>query len=108
MGQGPGLSNYAIGQAAGTENVTLLVSNLPAHNHPLNATTTTANSFTPAGNLTAKAPAGRMYTSTGTPSGNLNAQSCSMTGGSQPHPNLMPALCVSFIIALYGIFPSRS
>ena len=108
MGQGNGLSNYNIGQAGGVESVTLTTNQMPGHSHTLSAATATANLYNPGGNLTAKAPAGNMYTSTGTPSGNLNTPSCSMTGGSQPHPNLMPSLCVSFIIALYGIYPTRN
>jgi microcystin-dependent protein len=115
MGQGPGLSNYTIGQAAGTETVTLSVAQMPMHPHSLNATTTTASLGTPVNNLTGNAtpltPSQQhMYTTTGSPSptlGNLNVNACSFAGGSQPHNNLMPSLCVSFIIALFGIFPSR-
>ena len=108
MGQGNGLSNYNIGQAAGVESVTLTTNQIPAHSHTLSAAIATANAYTPGGNLTAKAPAGDMYTSIGTPAGSLNGQSCTMAGGNQPHSNLMPSLCVSFIIALYGIYPTRN
>lgn len=117
MGQGPGLSNYTIGQAAGAETVTLTASQMPMHPHSLNATTTIASLGTPAGNLTGNAslltnPANQhMYTTPGSPSpttGNLNINACSFAGGSQPHSNLLPSLCVSFIIALFGIYPSQS
>ena len=108
MGQGPGLSNYAIGQAGGTETVTPTTAQMPSHIHTLSATTTTSTLGTPGGNLTGKAPSGRMYTaSPGETTGNLNVNSCSLTGGNQPHTNLMPSLCVSFIIALFGIYPSQ-
>jgi microcystin-dependent protein len=108
MGQGPGLSNYAIGQAAGAETVTLNATQMPMHTHALNATTTGATLGTPANNLTGKAPSGRMYAGApGQTTGNLNVNSCSFAGGNQPHNNLMPSLCVSFIIALFGVYPSQ-
>ena len=112
IGQGPGLSNYVIGQAAGAEEVTLTTATMPQHSHPMLATTTAATLGTPASNLTGAAPTGQhMYTSTGSPNptkGNLNTQSCTNTGQSQSHPNLMPSLCVTFMIALYGIYPSQN
>jgi microcystin-dependent protein len=108
MGQGPGLSNYVIGQMAGSENVTLTTSTMPAHQHTLNATTTNATLGTPGGNLTGKATTGDMYAAApGETLGNLSTQSVGYAGGSQPHPNLMPSLCVSFIIAYVGIYPSQ-
>jgi microcystin-dependent protein len=109
MGQGTGLSNYVLGQAAGSETVTITTSQLPSHNHPLRATTTAATLNTPGGNLTGQPASGaRMYTSTNTPLVNLNSASCTMTQGNMPHQNMMPFQCVTFIIALYGIFPSQS
>lgn len=115
MGTGPGLSTYVIGQAAGAENVTLLTPNMGPHTHPLSATTTPATLGSPTANLLGQAPTSpanqHMYTLPGSPSptiGNLNAQACGNGGGSVPHSNMMPSLCVSFIIALYGIFPSQS
>ena len=114
MGQGPGLSNYTIGQVGGAETVTLNATQMPMHNHALNATTTTANLGTPvnnlAGNATPLTPTGqRMYAGApGQTTGNLSSNSCSFAGGNQPHNNLMPSLCVSFIIALFGIYPSQT
>jgi microcystin-dependent protein len=114
MGQGPGLSPYSIGQAGGAESITLATANMASHNHPLSATTTVATLGSPTGNLTGKTPSSpvnqHMYTLPGSPSptmGNLNAQSCGTGGGNLPHPNMMPSLCVSFIISLNGIFPSQ-
>jgi microcystin-dependent protein len=115
MGQGNGLSLYNIGQVGGTESVTLTTATMGAHNHPLVATITGASLGTPTANLTGKAPSSpanqHMYTLPGSPSptiGSLNPQAVGMNNGNLPHPNLMPSLCVSFIIALYGIFPSQS
>lgn len=114
QGQGPGLSNYVMGQAAGTENVTLTTSNLPAHNHTLSASRNTVTTNTPAGNLFgagyATSAATAVFYVTGSPgqTGNLAPQTVTNTGSSQPHPNLMPLLCINFIISLFGIFPSQS
>ncbi len=115
MGQGPGLSPYTIGQRGGVEAVTLTTANMGTHNHPLVATTTGSTLGSPTANLTGKTPSSpanqHMYTLPGSPSptmGTLNAQSCGIGGGSLPHPNMMPSLCLSFIISLYGIFPSQS
>ncbi len=115
MGQGPGLSNYPIGQTGGVESVTLTTANMGGHNHPLSATRTLANSGSPTGNLTGSAPPSpgsqHMYTLPGSPSPTMqtfDARACGQGGGSLPHPNMMPSLCVSFIISLFGIFPSQS
>jgi microcystin-dependent protein len=113
QGQGPGLANYVIGESSGSEQVTLLVSNLPPHNHLLSASTTAANTAT-IGNtvLPGKIASGHFYVAnTGSPAptvGHLNPMSASMAGSGLPHSNLMPSLCVSFIISTIGIFPSRN
>jgi microcystin-dependent protein len=112
-GQGTGLSNYVIGQLGGEEQVTLTSQTMASHFHTLQASQNPANSNLPGGNLTglgATSPSvGKIY-NTGSPpqKGNMNVQTVSYVGGSQPHDNLMPSLCVSFIIALYGLFPSQS
>ena len=114
--QGPGLSNYAIGQVGGVENVTITTATMPIHSHALMVTTAGATLNTPgATSLPAAeiAPAtGNFYAlNVGTPAptfGHLNSNSLTATGGSQAHTNLMPALCLSFIISMSGIFPSRN
>jgi microcystin-dependent protein len=119
MGQGGGLSNYVLGQVGGAETVTLTTTQMAAHNHSLNASKTTATFAypnSPTANLTGAAPtspvaAAALYTNPGSPSpqiGNLDPRTVGTSGGSAPHPNMMPSLCVSFIISLYGIFPSQS
>jgi microcystin-dependent protein len=111
MGQGNGLSPYVIGQMGGAENVTLTNATMASHSHPFVATTSPVASNLPSGNLTGQAPStggAVLYTGGSPVTGNLNNQSCSYIGGNQPHPNLMPSLCVTFIIALYGIFPTQS
>jgi len=113
QGQGPGLQNYTMGQMAGSEQVTLTVANLPAHSHTLSASQNTVNTNLPSGNLTGagvSSPTKANFYTIGTPSqtNNLNAATVSNSGGSQPHDNRMPLLCVTFIIALYGIFPTQN
>jgi microcystin-dependent protein len=113
MGQGTGLSNTTLGEIEGTESVTISTAQMPMHNHPVAASTTGANQHTPGGNnfATLQSPWTRFYiqeaNKTGTPT-QLNPLTIGMTGGSQPHENRMPALAVSVIIALSGIFPSRN
>jgi len=107
QGQGNGLQNYVLGQMAGSETVTLLANQLPAHNHgavgsngnatpPANATwgssTAATNSFGPGTSANAQ----------------MNAASIGFTGGNQPHDNMTPFLAITFIISLQGIFPSQS
>jgi len=107
QGQGPGLSNRFIGQAGGQEQVSLLPAHLPSHSHPLMATTDAAVSgASVAGNLTGKAATTSFYGNT-PGGGNMDPQVVLPSGGSQPHNNVAPFLCVNFIIALFGIFPAQ-
>lgn len=95
-----------LGETFGTEEVTLTVSQIPSHNHALLGSDTNGSSTTPSGNVMAKNPSADIYTSDNSGAGALSPQSISAVGGSQPHDNMMPYLCVSFIISLFGIFPS--
>jgi len=106
-GQGPGLSNRPIGQKAGAENVTVTVNQLPSHGHPMQATEEPADSAHPGGNLAARSTTMDLYINAGQ-NANLAPTAIAATGGSQPHSNLMPYLCVNFIVALFGIYPSRT
>ena len=108
FGQGPGLSNYDLGQAGGAENTTLTVNNLPAHNHPLHATSEGGSTSAPAGAYLGNTGAlDREYNISGT-SVTMNAGAIGATGASQPFSNVQPYLAINFIIALQGIFPSRN
>jgi microcystin-dependent protein len=107
MGQGPGLSSYVEGQIGGTETTTLLVAQMPAHSHAAMADATNGSSDTPTGLVVARNAAGvPQYGSN--PTVALAPQAIGSTGGTQPHNNLQPYLTLNFIIALSGIFPSRS
>ena len=119
QGTGTGLSTYVIGQAAGSENVTLTTQQIPAHNHSFSASGTTATSGgqTPTSSTLPGRPSqistGYLYVAdNGSPPPpnpfTLASGACSLTGGNIPHPNLMPTLCVTYIIALQGIYPSQS
>lgn len=105
QGQGPGLSSYVIGEQAGTETVTLLQTEMPAHNHLHNASNSDATDSSPQGNVPAVIPSGGY---TATPNTQMNAQSIANAGGSQPHNNIQPFLTLNYCIALVGIYPSRN
>lgn len=112
-GQGPGLTPRVLGEVGGTENVTLLANQMPAHTHALNASNTQAGSDSPANGLLAQSYDQNANNSVstyagGAPNATLNAASIAPAGGSLPHDNMQPYQCVSFIIALEGVFPSRN
>jgi microcystin-dependent protein len=98
-------NGFILAETGGAEEITLTVSQIPAHTHPLLATTSTATLTDAGGNVPAQTQTFDLYQST---PGNINmaAQSISAVGGSQPHTNFQPYLCVDFIISLFGIFPS--
>jgi len=106
VGQGPGLSERRLGSMGGAENVTLTVNQLPSHEHPMQASTEIANQSSPQNNVSGQSPSIDLYIESA-PNADLSTNAIQATGGSQPHPNLMPYLCVHFIIALFGIYPSR-
>jgi microcystin-dependent protein len=118
-GQGPGLSLRDLGESGGEQTVTLLQTQMPAHNHTLSATTTTGTTATSTTNQLALAVAGADKQSAGNVvnyySSNVNQATTglaptalSLTGGNLPHNNLMPFLGLTFIIALQGVYPPRS
>jgi microcystin-dependent protein len=108
-GTGAGLSTYVIGEQAGTENVTLLFNNMPIHTHLVNAVnaggqTSPSNNFPGA---VSSAATEKLY-SAGPGNVTMAATMIGPAGGNVPHSNLQPLLCVTFIIAMVGIFPSRN
>jgi microcystin-dependent protein len=103
-GQGPGLSNYALGQTGGVENVTLTAAQVPAHNHTMPTFTALADTNEPAGGVVARV--GTAAYINAAPNTAL-ATSLASAGGGQAHNNMMPSLVVRFCISLQGIFPSR-
>jgi microcystin-dependent protein len=109
-GQGPGLSNYSLGQSAGVESVTLSMNEMPQHTHALNANTADATQRAPGVDrvLAREATAQTAIYSTAAPNTAMSPQAIGAVGSSQPHTNLQPYLAVNYIIALEGIFPSRN
>jgi microcystin-dependent protein len=105
-GQGPGLANYALGQVGGTENVTLIVNQLPPHPHTVAAVDDDAGSITPTNALPANITAKGYSKAAGNTS--MSPTMIGGGGGNQPHPNLQPYLTLNYCIALEGIFPSRN
>jgi microcystin-dependent protein len=106
-GSGPGLTPRNIGARAGQENVTLTTNQLPSHSHPLQASTDIADQAAPTGNVTAQPGTADLYFAAA-PVGAMASSAITNTGGSQPHTNVMPFLCIHFIVALVGIYPSRN
>jgi len=105
QGTGPGLSTYVMGQKAGVESVTL-TGNQAGHTHAIQANNKTGSSTTPAGNIVA-GTALNPY-STGSTDVTMGPLTIGTAGGSQPHENMMPYIAVTFVISLFGIFPSQN
>jgi microcystin-dependent protein len=107
-GQGPGISNtYILGESGGVETVTLSPQQMPSHSHPFLASTDNASAVNPQNNVLATTNVSkRVYAAGSAPASGMAPQSITLTGGSQPHENMQPFLCVNFIISLFGIFPS--
>ncbi|NCU05022.1 MAG: phage tail protein [Chitinophagaceae bacterium] len=109
-GQGPGLTNRDLGEVGGTETVTLLSTQMPAHTHALNAVSEAGDASAPAGNYLANSGAlDKEYRSaTGGTVVQMGTGTIGTAGSSQPHANLQPFLVLNFYIALEGVFPSRN
>ncbi len=115
-GQGPGLSNYRLGQRGGVEAVTLNANQMPSHNHAYSptATSSTATTADPQNARLATTPQNAAGVQTYSTDTDVNAHvtmtsdSTANTGGSQAHTNIQPFTTINYIIALQGIFPSRN
>jgi microcystin-dependent protein len=105
--QGPGLSLHDLGEEGGSETVTLLESEIPAHSHAFSPSTSLANLNAPAATrVLARSSGGPAYGTGSTV--NMNDNALAPAGGDQPHNNLMPFLTFYFCIALQGVFPPRT
>ena len=98
-------AGFTLAENGGVESVTLTVQQIPAHGHALLASNNNATATGAIGNVPATTPDYTPYIATPANS-SFNAQAVVSTGGSQPHENFQPYLCVDFIISLFGIFPS--
>lgn len=106
QGQGPGLSQRPLGSKGGQEQVTLNANRLPSHSHPWYASADAAEDSSPAGHTVATATGSDLYGTSGARAMDTRAITPA-PGEGQSHGNLMPFLCIHFIIALFGIYPSR-
>jgi microcystin-dependent protein len=110
QGQGPGLTSRFIGETAGEPAVTLIQTEMPAHNHALRAYTGDPGDSRipgPSASLASPVPGSAYQTSTASQTG-MSAGTLSVAGSSLPHNNMQPYLAVTFLIALQGVFPPRS
>ena len=107
QGTNPGTgTNFQLAETGGTEEVTLTVNQIPVHSHAVLASLNGGNATQPSGNVTAQNASVSIYRAQ-PPVANMNAQAVSPTGGSQPHTNFQPYLCIDFIISLFGVFPHQ-
>jgi microcystin-dependent protein len=100
-------SGFILAETGGAETVTLTVQQIPAHSHPFLASNDTANTLNAQNNVLSTTLTATPYIQI-PPTSALAPQAAAATGGSQPHNNFQPYLCVNFIISLFGIFPSQT
>ncbi len=108
-GQGPGLSLHDLGEASGSETVSLIESEIPAHTHNLQASAFPAAARVPQNNALARSRGDSAYQSNSSQNlAGMSPQAISTAGGSLPHNNMMPSLTLNFCIAMQGVFPPRT
>lgn len=108
VGTGPGLTPQHLGERSGVETVTLSVNQMPTHNHQVSCLSTQGNLATPQGNYLGGDRTGGDDLYSNTANASMNSQMIEPAGESQPVNLMQPSLCVNFVIALDGIYPSRS
>jgi microcystin-dependent protein len=101
-------NGFILAETGGTEEVTLTVNQIPSHSHVPLANSGNGTTTDPTNNFLAAQPALLQYSGPASANINLPADTIAPTGGSQPHTNFQPYLCVDFIISLFGIFPSQT
>jgi len=108
-GQGPGLSLHDLGETGGSETVSLLESEIPAHTHTLGAQNLPLGGVAvPAGNVLNRPASGNLYTTGSPPIVAMAPEGIAPAGGDQPHNNMQPYLTLNFCIALQGVYPPRT
>lgn len=99
-------NGFILAETGGAEEITLTVNQIPAHSHPLLASSAVASDANPQAGVLANNRPGDDFYLEDTPGVNLAPNAIGPVGGSQPHTNFQPYLCLNFIISLFGIFPS--
>ncbi len=107
-GRGPGLTTRVLGQRGGTTAETLTAAQMPSHNHLLTASTAPASSNSPTANSSLARSSGGFAFNNSAPDQTFNSESIDNQGGSQSHNNMQPYIAINYIIALIGLYPSRS
>lgn len=100
-------NGFTLAENGGVESVTLTTQQIPAHSHTALASGENATTAAAGGNILAQTPDYTPYIASA-PNTALAPNSVTATGGSQPHSNIQPFLCLNFIISLFGIFPSQT
>ena len=100
-------NGFTLAETGGAEEITLTVSQIPSHTHPFLAAAVTGDQVSPAGAMSSNSFNVTPYIND-VANGNMSTTAVSLVGGSQPHTNFQPYLCIDFIISLFGIFPSQT
>jgi microcystin-dependent protein len=109
MGTAPSSGiTYQIGEMAGTEAETLTVQQIPSHTHPFTGSTANGTATNPGGSVMAGSVSSVQPFIEDSPTASLNANAIGPAGGSQPHENCQPFICINYIISLFGVFPSQT
>jgi microcystin-dependent protein len=98
-------NGFILAETGGAEEITLTVTQIPVHNHAFLAAAAPGDAISPGGNVPANSFNVTPYINQ-SPDGNMNPSAIAPIGGSQPHTNFQPYLCIDFIISLFGLFPS--
>ena len=101
-------NGFILAETGGAEEITLTTNQIPSHNHAVAATTDLADSGNPTDAYLSTTATGNKIYSTSNPTIALPASEIGSVGGSQPHTNFQPYLCVDFIISLFGLFPNQN
>lgn len=101
-------NGFTLAETGGVEEITLTISQIPAHSHPMLASGNTGTGSNPQGNVLDQMSGAILLYKDQPPTIPMSAVAVSSVGGSQPHSNFQPYLCVDFIISLFGIFPSQT
>lgn len=99
-------NGFILAETGGAEEITLTVNQIAAHSHPMLASINVAQDTGPAGKVVGQIGGGALPYIQDSTDTNMSPQAVTSVGGSQPHTNFQPYLCINFIISLFGIFPS--
>ena len=101
-------NGFILAETGGAEEITLTVTQIPNHNHVLRASAGTGYVASPVGALPARHRDYKAFQNAGPSAQNMHVGTLTPVGGSQPHENTQPFLCLNFIISLFGVFPSQT